>query len=131
MLAITKECGTFRQAAFAGGMSAEELRILLDWGRCGGSEAWHAFYEEFFMAKSQAELEVMQNLKNCAALGEKWAIERLMNIGSPEEFGGFDVSSALPPTPGNAGITQHFHIIKEWKPDDIVDAEVVDEPDSN
>ena len=125
VLAITKESGTFRQAAYAGGMSAEELRILLEWGRCGGSEAWNNFYEEFFRAKSHAELEVMQDLRNCAKLGEKWAIERLMNIGSPEEFGGFDVGSALPATPAHAGITQHFHVIKSYEPEDVVDAEIV------
>jgi hypothetical protein len=129
VLAITKAGGTLRQAAYAGGMSTEELQILIEWGRCGGSEAWNNFYEEFFRAKSASELEVMQDLKNCSKMGEKWAIERLMNIGSPQEFGAFDVGSALPPTVGNTGITQHFHVTEKFTPVDVVDAEVVvDEP---
>lgn len=127
VLEIIKSGGTFRQAAFAGGMSSEELRILLEWGRCGGSGAWTNFYEEFFRAKSAAEITIMQDLQACAKLGEKWAIERLMNIMSPDEFGAFDVGSALPATPAHAGITQHFHVIKQYSPDDVVDAVIVDD----
>lgn len=127
VLEVIKSGSTFRQAAFAGGMSADELQILLEWGRCGGSPAWFGFYEEFFRAKSAAEIGVMQDLQACAKLGEKWAIERLMNIMSPDEFGDFDVSSALPATAPNAGITQHFHIVKQYNPEDVEDAEIVNE----
>lgn len=120
-----KNGGTLKQAAFAGGMSAEELRILLDFGRFGGSEHWQAFYEEFCQAKSGHDISVMKNLQDCAKLGEKWAIERLMNLSDPEDFGSFDVESTLPAKPAYAGIDLVLTIQEKFEEKDIVDAEIV------
>jgi hypothetical protein len=130
VLEMIKNGGTMRQAAYAGGVSVDELRVLLNFGRFGGSDAWTAFYEEFFRQKSAAELIVMQNLQACAEAGEKWAIQRLMNIMAPEEFGAFDV---LPESQANPapGIVQNFYTPKEYfSESDILDAESEDIEDS-
>ena len=127
VLEMVTNGGTMQQCAYAGGMCVEELEILLDYGRFGGSNHWHDFYEEFFRAASSYQIEVMRDLQACAKMGEKWAIQRLMNIMSPGEFGSFDCESPLPATPANTGITQHFHSKTDWTPEDVQDAEYTDE----
>ena len=121
-----KNGGTMKQAAFAGGLSPEELRLLLDYGRFGGSPHWQAFFEEFYRAKSAHDISVMKHLRECAQMGEKWAIQRLMNIMDPEEFGSFDVESTLPARPHLAGVEVVLNIKDKFSESDILDAEIVD-----
>lgn len=116
--------GTLRQAAFASGVSVPELMHLLEFGRFGGSKAWTQFWEEFFRAKSKAEAVMMKHLFSCAEAGEKWAIQRMMNIAAPEEFGVFDEIASEKVTPGGPMITQNIYTVKsEYSERDITDTE--------
>lgn len=127
VLEMVKNGGTMKQCAYAGGMSVEEFEILLDFGRFGGSTHWHDFYEEFYRQASSYQIGVMKDLQACAKMGDKWAIQRLMNIMSPDEFSSFDCESPLPATPANTGITQVFNSKTDWKPEDVQDAVIIDE----
>lgn len=124
-LETVKNNGTMRMAAYAAGISVDELRLLLEFGRFGGSEAWTQFYEEFFRVKAAADLTIMKHLHVCAEAGEKWAIQRAMGIMEPEDFAAYDAVSDQSPT-APTGITQHFYNTKtEFTEQEILDAEEV------